>query len=190
MWSETVETHRRDVRVAILDAAAALVFEHGLRAVTMAQIAEGAGIGRATLYKYFPDVDAILHAWHARQIDAHLQQLTEARDGASGPRDRLAAVLTGFAHIARHTRSHDIELTKFLHPHAEVVDAQRHLQDMVRQLIADAAGAGVVRGDVAPDELAAYCLHALTAAADSPSPQAVGRLVELTFAALAPPSRT
>src|SRR5690348_17355878 len=60
---------------SILDTTAELAAEHGLLSVTMSQIAERTGIGRATLYKYFPDVQAILHAWHERQIAAHLAQL-------------------------------------------------------------------------------------------------------------------
>ena len=60
LWNETIEAHRRAVHEAILNTTAALVAEHGLRSVTMSQIAEEAGIGRATLYKYFSDVDAIL----------------------------------------------------------------------------------------------------------------------------------
>jgi len=75
LWTETIETHRREVREAILDTTAALVAEHGLLGVTMSQIAEETGIGRATLYKYFPDVEAILLAWHDRQITGHLAQL-------------------------------------------------------------------------------------------------------------------
>jgi AcrR family transcriptional regulator len=68
LWSETIAAHRHTVRETILDATWALVAEHGLLAVTMSQIAEEAGIGRATLYKYFPDVEAILLAWHERHV--------------------------------------------------------------------------------------------------------------------------
>src|SRR5687767_2901383 len=64
LWNETIETHRRDVRDAILDATSSLVAEGGLRSVTMSLIAEKADIGRATLYKYFPDIEAILKSWH------------------------------------------------------------------------------------------------------------------------------
>src|SRR6266700_7593935 len=56
LWKETIEAHRREVGDAILDTTAALVAEHGLRSVTMSQIAEETGIGRATLYKYFTNV--------------------------------------------------------------------------------------------------------------------------------------
>ncbi len=72
LWTETIQTHRNQVRDAILDTTAALVAEQGLLQVTMSQIAEQAGIGRATLYKYFPDIESILLAWHDRQITAHL----------------------------------------------------------------------------------------------------------------------
>ncbi|HZA80384.1 MAG TPA: helix-turn-helix domain-containing protein, partial [Actinomycetes bacterium] len=80
LWDETIEAHRLQVREAILDTTAALVASHGLRSVTMSEIAERTGIGRATLYKYFPDVEAILLAWHERQITTHLAQLEELRD--------------------------------------------------------------------------------------------------------------
>ena len=80
LWNETVETHRRAVNEAILDKTAALVAKDGLRSVTMSQIAEETGIGRATLYKYFPDVDAILLAWHERQVADHLALLEELPD--------------------------------------------------------------------------------------------------------------
>src|SRR5215207_197927 len=60
LWNETIEAHRAAVREAILDTAMVLVAEQGLRSVTMSQIAEKTGIGRATLYKYFSDVEAIL----------------------------------------------------------------------------------------------------------------------------------
>src|SRR6266498_1825522 len=97
LWTETIDAHRRAVRDATLNAAAALVAKHGLPSVTMSQIAEDTGIGRATLYKYFPDVEAILLAWHQRQISAHLEQLAEARDHASDPGQRLQAVLDAYA---------------------------------------------------------------------------------------------
>ncbi|WP_330255476.1 TetR/AcrR family transcriptional regulator [Nocardia sp. NBC_00565] len=187
LWNETIETHRREVRAAIMDTTAALVFEHGLRAVTMSQIADETGIGRATLYKYFPDVDTILRAWHARQITGHLRQLAEIRDSADTPAKRLPAVLATYAHIAQQTRSHDTELVKFLHPDEQIAEAQQQLHGMIRQLIADGARDGELRDDVAPDELANYCLHALTAAATLTTEEAIDRLTAVTLAGLQPP---
>src|SRR5437879_13400998 len=96
LWTDTIAAHRREVREAILDTTAALVAEHGLRSVTMSQIAEQTGIGRATLYKYFADVEAILGAWHERQITGHLQYPAEVRDRAGRACEQLGAVLAAY----------------------------------------------------------------------------------------------
>jgi AcrR family transcriptional regulator len=185
LWSETIEEHRRAIHDATLDTTAALVREHGLAAVTMSQIAAATGIGRATLYKYFPDVEAILIAWHERHIALHLRLLAEARDAAPVA-GRIEAVLTAFALIQR--QHHDTELpVALLHRGEHVARARRQLQDVVADLLAEGAEAGSVRSDIAPDELAGYCLHALTAAGNLPSEAAVRRLLAVTMAGLRPP---
>jgi AcrR family transcriptional regulator len=187
LWHQTIEAHRAAVRDAILDTTAALVGEHGLRSVTMSQIAERTGIGRATLYKYFSAVEAILLAWHERQIAAHLAYLAEVRDRPGTAAERLEAVLEAYALIYHESRGHhDTELVAFLHRDEQVARAQHQLHGLIRALLAEAAATGDVRDDVPPDELAGYCLHALAAAGDLPSRAAVRRLVTLTLAGLRP----
>ena len=183
-WEETVNAHRREVRDAILHTTAALVAERGLRAVTMSQIAEKTGIGRATLYRYFPDVEAVLLAWHEEQITGHLAQLEEIRDAAD-PRDRVRAVLEAYALLSRRSQGHyDADLEGFLHGDSEVARARHHVRDLVSDVLAEGAERGMVRNDVPPDELAGYCVHALAAAASLPTEAAVRRLVTVTVAGL------
>ena len=57
---------------------------------------------------------------------------------------------------------------------------------LVRQLLLEGAASGEIRDEVAPDELAHCCLHALTAASALPSKPAVRRLVTVTLAGLRP----
>jgi len=185
LWKETIEAHRRAVREATLDTTAALVAEHGLRSVTMSQIAEETGIGRATLYKYFPDVEAILLAWHERQISEHLEHLASLRDGAGNAGERLEAVLEAYA-LIQHEHP-GTELAALLHRGEHVARAQQHLRDFLRDLLIQGADSGYLRDDVTPDELAMYCLHALAAANGLPSKAAVRRLVTVTLAGLRPP---
>ncbi|MDQ2880797.1 MAG: TetR/AcrR family transcriptional regulator [Actinomycetota bacterium] len=189
LWNDTIEAHRRAVRDATLDATAALVAELGLRSVTMSRIAEQTGIGRATLYKYFPDVEAILLAWHERQIHAHLAQLAEVRDQVGDADGRLEAVLLAYALIAHESHTHhDSELAALLHRDEHVAPARRQLHDMMRELLAEGARTGNLRDDVTPNELASYCLHALAAVGSLPSKAAVRRLVTVILAGLRPPS--
>jgi AcrR family transcriptional regulator len=186
LWTDTVEEHRRVVRDATIDAAAKLVAECGLASVTMSKIAATAGIGRATLYKYFPDVESVLIAWHERQVGGHLEQL--ARVGAQGgnPWQRLAAVLQAYALMNRE-QPHGTDLSALLHRGEHIGQAHAHLTSLIEGLLADAAATGDVRDDTAPGELAAYCLHALSAAGTLPSEAAVRRLVTVILAGLRPP---
>jgi AcrR family transcriptional regulator len=187
LWTQTVEAHRHEVRQAIMDTTSALVSEQGLRSVTMSEIAEKTGIGRATLYKYFPDVETILHAWHQRHIDAHINHLTEVRERATTPTERLETVLAAHALHIHETRSHhETELAALVHRGEHVAQAQRQLKDFIKALITDAAKTGSVRNDAAPSELTEFCIHAVGAAQDLASKAAVERLVSVTLGALQP----
>lgn len=184
LWNDTIEAHRREVRDATLDTTAALVAKYGLRSVTMSQIAEETGIGRATLYKYFPDVEAILGAWHHRQVAAHLADLTKVRDQAGNPRERLEAVLEAYALISHEPRNS--EISALVHRGEHFARAQQHLSRLIRDTVVEAVAAGDIREDVAPDELTTYCLHALAAASSLPSKAAIRRLVTITLAGMTP----
>ena len=182
LWKDTIDDHRSVVRSTILEQTAALAMEHGLASVTMSQIAEAAGIGRATLYKYFPDVESILLAWHEQQITAHLGQLQQARDQAEGAAEQLRVVLEAFALIARNAHGHQgTDLGAFLHRDERVTAAQDELRDLVSELISRGVEVGDTRTDMTPGELADYCLHALGAAGSMKSKAAVGRLVDVTI---------
>jgi AcrR family transcriptional regulator len=185
LWNETIEAHRRSVNDAILEATAKIVGEQGLTSVTMSQIAEEAGIGRATLYKYFSDVEGILVAWHRRQVHRHIEQLTKIRDQPGSAGERLAAVLDAYALITH--EHHATPVTSLLHSGEHVARARQQLQAFIRDLLLEGARAGEFRDDVAADELASYSLHALSAASSLTSKAAVRRLVKVTLAGLRVP---
>jgi hypothetical protein len=79
------------------------------------------------------------------------------------------------------------ELWAILHREEHVVRAQQRLRDLVRDLLTEGAQTGDIRDDVAPEELASYCLSALSAAGDLASEAAVRRLAKVTLDGLRPP---
>jgi AcrR family transcriptional regulator len=189
LWTETIQTHRQSVRDAILQTAAALVAKSGLRSVTMSHIAEQAGIGRATLYKYFADVESILSAWHERQIAQHLEHLTKVGDEADTAGERLLFVLEALGlHLYETRGPHNTELAAFLHRDQRLVRAQGHLNDLLQDLLKEGVREGVVRDDVAPNELANYCTNSLAAARTLRSKAALHRLVKVILAGLGAPA--
>ena len=60
------ELNRR--RRAILDAVAQLIIEKGFHEASMREIGHAAGVGKSTLYDYFPSKDDILIAYLAEEI--------------------------------------------------------------------------------------------------------------------------
>src|SRR6187551_723771 len=61
-----------DTRTAILDAALAEVLEHGIRRTTASDIARRARVSRQTLYRYWPDAQAVFAALVTRELLAAL----------------------------------------------------------------------------------------------------------------------
>jgi AcrR family transcriptional regulator len=182
LWEQTVVEHRRAVGDAILDAAAALAEQQGPRAVTMSQVAGRAGIGRATLYKYFPDVDAILLAWQERQLAEHATHLHQLAHSDGPAVERLRAVLTAFAFI--YFEHGDSELAILLHQGPHVAAAHRHLSETLHAVTTEAVAEREVRDDVPVPELVTYALHSVTAAATLKSETAVRRLINVVLAGI------
>jgi len=177
LWTQTIETHRHNVREAILDTTWSLAAQNGAMSVTMSQIAQEVGIGRATLYKYFPDVETILNARHERHVLGHLAQLDELRRQIGDPGDTLKSVALAYG---------TIELSALVHTPQHVAAAEKRLLTLFKDVLADAIATGEVRDDIKPEELAVYCLHALGAAASLPSEAAIRRLVQVILTALRP----
>jgi AcrR family transcriptional regulator len=61
----------------LLDAAATVVDEVGYERLTTAMVAERAGASIGTVYRYFPDRIALLHALSARLLSRYIAALTE-----------------------------------------------------------------------------------------------------------------
>ena len=186
-WTTRLAEHRRDVREAIVDAAANLVAERGLLAVNMSEIADRANIGRATLYKYFPDIETILRAWHERQIGVHLAELERARERAKSPTARLEAVLRAYARLTKRVNAdRDNQLAALLHADRQVQRTKSRVHAIVTDLIRESAERGDVREDLPAADLANYCLYALAAAGRISSKAALEKLVDVILAGLHP----
>jgi AcrR family transcriptional regulator len=183
LWSETIESHRNEVRAAILEATATMAAEQGLRALAMSKIAEAVGIGRATVYKYFPDVESILMAWHEEHVAHHLGQLAGLRNGPGSALERLEAVLGTYGAIlygvAR--EHHGTDLAMLMHQGPHIDQAEHKVEQLVGDLLAEGVKSGQIRDDVPPLELTLYCITALGVAANLRSEAAVRRLVGVTI---------
>jgi AcrR family transcriptional regulator len=181
LWTDTIDAHRRSVANAILDAAEQVAEDHGPSGLTMLRIADAAGIGRATLYKYFGDAQEILVAWHKRHIATHLDALEQIRSQAPDPQTALEAVLRAYALMGPAHHGHAIAATLHALPHARA--AQDHLARFIEDLFEDARTAGQVRTDIAAADAAIFAIAAFSFAGGV---RPVDTLVTLVMDAMTP----
>lgn len=157
----------------------------GLLGVTMSQLAETTVIGRATLYKYFGDVEDVLIAWHHRHVAGHLAELRDLATRAGEPTAQLRRVLEAHGRICQRRRQHGADaLVAALHRSRQIDAHEQSLQELLSVLLARAAAVGAVRKDVPSEELARYCLNAMTAAAETATDAATARLVNVVLTGL------
>ncbi|MCW2999700.1 MAG: transcriptional regulator, TetR family [Solirubrobacterales bacterium] len=73
---------------ALLDAARACVMAVGMRRTTLTDVARRAGVSRMTVYRRFPDVEALLQALMTREFLAVLTDIVQVQ--APTARERMA----------------------------------------------------------------------------------------------------
>lgn len=82
----------------LLDAAGRAFAAFGVAGATMVDVARMAGCSRATLYRYFPDQDALHLAYVHRATLRIAARLAEDRD-AGAPDSLVDRILSGIAHV-------------------------------------------------------------------------------------------
>jgi len=103
-------SHRDRTASAILDAAALVFFRQGT-AASMDDVADAAGVGRATLYRYFPNREALLHALVEDAIEEMALRLNEAEidrvpvaEGVARTARALVAASSKYAFLSQETK--------------------------------------------------------------------------------------
>ena len=147
-----------DVGDRILDAAASCVVAYGIDRVTLAEIARRAGVSRPTIYRRWPDTQALLAALLTARIIGVLREVPSAGTG----REALVERIVGVAERLRHD---DVVMSVF-HSAPELAmvyiaerlgTSQQILIEAVASELTAAQRDGSVRaGD--PRQLAAMCL--------------------------------
>jgi AcrR family transcriptional regulator len=81
----------------LLDAARACVLAVGVRRTTFSDVARRAGVSRMTLYRRFPDLEAMLSALMTREFGRVVEEARSASTEGASCRERAVAMVTGAA---------------------------------------------------------------------------------------------
>ncbi len=93
------------LRETILDAAVAEAALHGIRRLSVVDVARRAGISRPTLYKHFPSKDALVAEAVRREAERLTSSVLDAAAGHDSPERALEA---GILAALRLTREHPL----------------------------------------------------------------------------------
>lgn len=185
-------TRDQSARQRVLTAARDLVCEHGPRAVSIDQIAKGAGVGKQTIYRWWPSRSAVI-------MDA-LIEMTDP-EPSNTPDSTYEALRLQMRRVARMFSSRQGQLIRELvadaQGDAEVAEDFRrrffaHRRARGAATLAQGVSAGELRADlnieVALDILYGPLWLRLLIGHQALSPTAADRILALVWPALAAPT--
>jgi AcrR family transcriptional regulator len=159
--------------------------------VPMYEIARRAGVGQATLYRHFPDREAVAAALATEQLDG-LEQLADCH---TGDPDAFFVLLRGI--VDAQTRCHGglrHALRGGPEGRSDLDRLNQRLADILRGPIRDAKAAGTLRPDLTVDDVALLIdmIHGALDAMADPAARATAATRALALAVnglTTPPSR-
>src|SRR5215813_11475739 len=137
-------------RLRILRAAAEVFTEQGLRA-TLDDVADRAGVGVGTVYRRFPDKEALVEALFTERLDK-LVGLAEQALADPDPWAGLVDLLERAATVMAGDRGLRQMLMYATYGHDRAEQARTRMQPVVSKVVERAQAAGVLRADLYPTD--------------------------------------
>jgi AcrR family transcriptional regulator len=155
---------------AIIDSAAAMMAERG-GAVSMNEIASTAGVSRATLYRFFPSREALLHAMATTSIEELAARIADADLRSIPVEQAVARLARGFIAVGSKYIAMSSGGYKRTDDHP---DADALLAEPVRELFRRGIADGSLRTDLSPELLTDLFSGLIKAALDMTASGRVG----------------
>ncbi|MCL2894753.1 TetR/AcrR family transcriptional regulator [Brenneria tiliae] len=163
-------------RAILLDAAARVFARQGAH-VSLDAVVAAAGMGRATLYRHFPDRTALLLALFDRDIAPVLNV-----GKGMPPGEVLLAMLTEIGRVTHREPSLEAAWRAIEPSHPGMQERRRDLLARFEQPLADAIAAGKVRADLTLDDVVSVGRMIASATRLAPDDDAAGaRILDLAL---------
>jgi AcrR family transcriptional regulator len=165
-------------REALLAAAGEVYSERGVEA-SLEEIARRAGVGIGTLYRHFPNRDALNEAVYRREVES-LCDGAEQLLADHEPVDALSAWMRQFAGYVARKRGMAMALKSALGPDNELFSySHRRIRESLGLLVDAAVKVGQIRSDVDTEDLL-RAMSGICMAVDTPGwAERTHRLVDL-----------
>ena len=139
--------HPGALRPALIEASFGLLAESGLAGFSVAQVARRLGVSTAAPYRHFPDRDHLMVAVATQAAVELAEQFGQAVAGAgSDPAERFVVTAGTYVRfVGTRGAGFDVIFAAGLErlQNAALIDAGRHLMDLLRELAEQATGQDV-----------------------------------------------
>jgi AcrR family transcriptional regulator len=98
---KSLHEHRQMTRQKLFTALSTLMAERGFDSITLADIAQAAGVGRTAVYNHFPDKEALLLGFITHETEQYALTLERALADVEDPVEQLRTYIRQQAHLAR-----------------------------------------------------------------------------------------
>ena len=150
----SLEAHRREAKPRVYDAFSLLMYERGYDAITLADIAEAAGMARTSMYNYYPTKEALLVAYTDAEMERFVDELRVELHRVPAPVDRLRVfVERQLQYFATHHLPPGSALRDVLSEDAfrRIFEHARTLDEILRGILRDGADDGSFAPEVVDD---------------------------------------
>ena len=149
--AERREAAATDKREAIMAAALGLFVERGFYGTAVPEIADRAGVGAGTIYRYFESKEALVNALYRAEKMKFAQNVVERVNATGGGREPARELFRRlWMHMADFAVAHPASFVFLeLHHHAAYLDAESHaLEQRMLTLFAGVIVAAQARGEL------------------------------------------
>lgn len=171
----SLQEHRAATRARVFEALTELLVDRAFDAITMADLAARADVGRSALYNHFKDKEAVVVAYATEETDRYLEQLVGLLAHGATPTARLETYVRH--HVDTSAEFHlgmGPELRAMLSPESAMAmrDHVVAVEEVLRQILID----GIAAGEFADTDLAGTVslIHATLAARHASADTTVG----------------
>ena len=160
--SEKTKAHKAKLRSQIIDSALLLISEGGFGALTIAAVAQRAGIATGAIYKHFDSKAQLCAEVFQLATEKEVAVVKQAALGEGSPSSRLLNAIEAFAKRAVHARR--LAYALIAEPVDSLVDVERlRYRKMYAEIFQDLVEEGMRTGDF-PNQPASVSAAALVGA--------------------------
>ncbi|WP_435298776.1 TetR/AcrR family transcriptional regulator [Timonella sp. A28] len=148
----SLHEHREQTRQRLFTALATLMEERGFDAISFAEIAQAAGVGRTAVYNHFADKEALLLGYIQHETSKYVENLQRSIADIHEPVERLRAYIRAQARLNRVFHiTPGAELRSVLSRGA--AQRLREHVNVIEEILRDILGAGISAGEFPPQNI-------------------------------------